>query len=299
MTRAGARVYLVDASIYIFRAYYSVPDTLTNADGQLINALHGFAGFLGGFLDEAKPAHLAVVFDESLTTSFRNDIYPAYKANRETPPVELKQQFAWCRTLVRSLGIADFSSEHYEADDLIGTLAAHLREQGYSIVILSADKDLAQLVAEGDMLWDYSRNRKHTYEKIPAWLGVRPEQVADWLALAGDSVDNIPGIPGIGPKTAAALLEHFPTLDELFAQIGTVAELKIRGAARIQNLLQEHKDTALLARQLTGVATDPDMKVIADDIARRKVKQDDVAAVCDELGLGRMTKARLSRTVLS
>lgn len=298
MTTADARVYLVDASIYIFRAYYSVPDTLINAEGQLINALHGFAGFLGGFLDEAKPAHLAVVFDESLTTSFRNDIYPAYKANRETPPAELKQQFAWCRTLVRSLGIADFSSEHYEADDLIGTLATRLREQGYSIVILSADKDLAQLVAEGDMLWDYSRNRKHTYEKIPAWLGVRPEQVADWLALTGDSVDNIPGIPGIGSKTAAALLEHFPTLDDIFGQIGKVTDLKIRGAARIQNLLREHEDAAMLARQLTGVAIDPDMNVNINDIARRRVNKDDVATVCDELGLGRMTKARLSRTIL-
>lgn len=298
MTTADARVYLVDASIYIFRAYYSVPDTLINAEGQLINALHGFAGFLGGFLDEAKPAHLAVVFDESLTTSFRNDIYPAYKANRETPPAELKQQFAWCRTLVRSLGIADFSSEHYEADDLIGTLATRLREQGYSIVILSADKDLAQLVAEGDMLWDYSRNRKHTYEKIPAWLGVRPEQVADWLALTGDSVDNIPGIPGIGSKTAAALLEHFPTLDDIFGQIGKVTDLKIRGAARIQNLLREHEDAAMLARQLTGVAIDPDMDVNINDIARRRVNKDDVATVCDELGLGRMTKARLSRTIL-
>jgi 5'-3' exonuclease len=291
-------VYLVDASIYIFRAYYSVPDTLTNADGQLINALHGFAGFLGGFLDEVKPAHMAVVFDESLTTSFRNDIYPEYKANRETPPEELKQQFAWCRTLVRSLGIADYASEHYEADDLIGTLAATLREQDFQVVILSADKDLAQLITEGDMLWDYSRRRRHTYEKIPAWLGVRAEQVADWLALTGDSVDNIPGIPGIGPKTAAALLEHFPSLDEIFAQVDTVSDLEIRGAARIQNLLREHQETALLARRLTGVATDPDMKVGADDIARRTVDRDALAAVCDGLGLGRMTTARLSRTVL-
>jgi 5'-3' exonuclease len=298
VTGAGARVYLVDASIYIFRAYYSVPDTLTNADGQLINALHGFAGFLGGFLEQEKPEHMAVVFDESLTTSFRNEIYPPYKANRETPPVELKQQFSWCRRLVKSLGIADFSSEHYEADDLIGTLAARMREQGYSIVILSADKDLAQLVTEGDMLWDYSRQRKHTYEKIPSWLGVRPEQVADWLALTGDSVDNIPGIPGIGPKTAAALLEQFPTLDEIFAQIGTVAELGIRGAARIQKLLREHEDAAMLARQLTGVAIDPDMDVDINQIARRRVNKDDIAIVCDELGLGRMTKARLSRTIL-
>lgn len=298
MTGAERRVYLVDASIYIFRAYYSVPDTLTNADGQLINALHGFAGFLGSFLQEVRPEHMAVVFDESLTTSFRNEIYPPYKANRETPPEELKQQFAWCRSLVRSLGIADFASEHYEADDLIGTLAARLREQGYSITILTADKDLAQLIARGDTLWDYSRNRRHTYEKIPAWLGVRPEQVADWLALTGDSVDNIPGVPGIGPKTAAALLEHFPTLDAIFIDLEAVAGLKIRGAARVQRLLQEHRDTVLLARRLTGVATDSSMQISADELARRKVNSEDITAACDELGLGRMTRARLAQTVL-
>ena len=199
---------------------------------------------------------------------------------------------------MQSLGIADYASELYEADDLIGTLAANMREQGFRVVILSADKDLAQLVTEGDMLWDYSRKRRHTYEKIPAWLGVRAEQVADWLALTGDSVDNIPGIPGIGPKTAAVLLEHFPTLDEIFAQLDTVAGLKIRGAKRIRNLLQEHRDAALLARRLTGVATDPDMKVGADDSARRTVDRDELAAVCDGLGLGRMTTARLSRTIL-
>ena len=298
MTRAASRVYLVDASIYIFRAYYSVPDTLSNAEGQLINALHGFAGFLGSLLEEVKPSHMAVVFDESLTSSFRNTIYPDYKANRETPPDELKQQFAWCRALVESLGIADFASDYYEADDLIGTIAARMREEGYSVVILSADKDLAQLVTEGDVLWDYSRRRKHTYEKIPDWLGVRPEQVPDWLALTGDSVDNIPGIPGIGPKTAAALLHYFPTLDELFAEVESVSGLKIRGAARIQNLLQEHRETALLARQLTGVAIDTELDIGANNIARRKVKQDDVAAVCEQLGLGRMTAARLSRTIL-
>ena len=298
MTRAASRVYLVDASIYIFRAYYSVPDTLNNAEGQLINALHGFAGFLGSLLEEVKPSHMAVVFDESLTSSFRNTIYPDYKANRETPPAELKQQFTWCRTLVESLGIADFASNYYEADDLIGTIAARMREEGYSVVILSADKDLAQLVTEGDVLWDYSRKRKHTYEKIPDWLGVRPEQVPDWLALTGDSVDNIPGIPGIGAKTAAALLHYFPTLDDLFSQVESVSGLKIRGAVRIQNLLQEHRETALLARQLTGVAIDPDLDIGAGDVERRRVSKEDIASVCDELGLGRMTTARLSRTIL-
>jgi len=291
------RVYLVDASIYIFRAYYSVPDTLTNADGEPINALHGFAGFLGGLLDEAKPEHMAVVFDESLTTSFRNEIYPPYKTNRETPPAELKRQFAFCRTLVDALGIAAFSSARFEADDLIGTLAARLRGQDFSVVILSADKDLAQLLAPGDLLWDYSRNRRHDYEKVFDWLGVHAGQVADWLALTGDAVDNIPGIPGIGAKTAAALLAEFGSLDALYSGLDRVAELRMRGAARVQRLLGEHREAALLARELTGIAIDPDLKAGMRDVQRRKVEPGDIAATCERLGLGRMTAARLVRTL--
>jgi len=289
------RVYLVDASIYIFRAYHSVPDTLTNADGEPINALHGFAGFLGGLLDEAKPEHMAVVFDESLTTSFRNGIYPLYKANREPPPAELKRQFAFCRTLVDALGIAAYSSARFEADDLIGTLAARLRGQDFSVVILSADKDLAQLLAPGDLLWDYSRNRKHDYEKVFDWLGVNAGQVADWLALTGDAVDNIPGIPGIGAKTAAALLAEFGSLDALYSGLDRVAQLNLRGAARVQRLLGEHREAALLARELTGIATDPDLKAGVRDVRRRRVDAEDIAATCESLGLGRTTTKRLVR----
>ena len=294
---AGSKqcVYLIDASIYIFRAYFSVPDTLTNNDGHLINALHGFAGFLAEFLEREQPQHVAVVFDESLTTSFRNEIYPDYKANRESPPEELRLQFRFCRSLVQTLGLADFSSNRYEADDLIGTLAERMREQGYSVVILSADKDLAQLLEEGDMLWDYARHRKHHYEDIRDWLGVRAGQVADWLALAGDSVDNIPGVPGIGAKTAAALLTRFDTLQDIFEQIDTVADLKIRGAARVQRLLQEHKEAAMLARRLTGIVTDAEMKSDVEDVLRRSVSADDIVTVCEQLGLGRMTQARLVR----
>jgi len=292
------RAYLVDASIYIFRAWYSVPDTLTNADGEPINALHGFAGFLGGLLDEAKPEHLAVVFDESLTTSFRNEIYPPYKANRETPPQELKRQFAFCRSLVDVLGIAAFSSARFEADDLIGTLAANLRQQNFSVVILSADKDLAQLLMPGDLLWDYSRNLKHHHEKVIDWLGVHAGQVADWLALAGDAVDNISGVPGIGAKTAAALLAEFGSLDALFDGLERVADMKLRGAARVQRLLGEHREAALLARKLTGIAIDPDLMAGVRDVQRRKVNAEDVATACEQLGLGRMTAARLVRTCI-
>lgn len=293
---AGKRgVYLIDASIYIFRAWYSVPDALFNRAGMPINALHGFAGFLGSFLEQVEPEHVAVVFDERLTRSFRNRIYPGYKANREKPPEALQQQFAFCRELVGHLGLAQFASDIYEADDLIGTLAARLRRPDVPIVILSADKDLAQLLEPGDLFWDFARNRRYACADVPAWLGVEAGQVADWLALTGDSVDNIPGIPGIGARTAAVLLKHFGTLEELYRRVETVAGLPLRGAARIQRLLQAHRDTAMLARQLTGIAIDPDRAVSLNDLGRRRVAANDICAACEQLGLGRMTQARLAR----
>ena len=291
------RVYLVDASIYIFRAYHSVPATLTNANGHAINALHGFAGFLSAFLDEVKPEYLAVAFDESLTSSFRNDIYPPYKANRERAPEELQRQFGCCRELVEGLGIAAYSSDRFEADDLIGTLAARLRKPDVGVVILSADKDLAQLLAPGDILWDYSRRRRHQHHQVRDWLGVHPEQVADWLALTGDAVDNIPGVPGIGAKTAAALLAEFDTLAGIFDGLQRVAGLKIRGAKRVQSLLEEHREAALLARKLTGIVPDPALRAGMRDVQRRRVGRDEITAVCERLGIGRMTTARLLRTL--
>jgi 5'-3' exonuclease len=291
------RVYLVDASIYIFRAWFSVPGSLTNSAGQPINAVHGFAGFLAGFLAEAKPMHAAVVFDESLTTSFRNDLYPDYKANREPAPLELKRQFRMCRQLVEALGLAGYSSKRYEADDLIGTLAAGLRPRGFRIEILSADKDLAQLIGEHDVLWDYARNRRHGREDIPALLGVEPGQVADWLALTGDAVDNIQGIPGIGAKTAAALLAAFGSLDDLYEDLDAVVGSGIRGAARIRRLLEEHEQSARLARELTGIAIDSELDVSARAVRRRQVESEAVAAVCRDIGLGRTTQTRLLRAL--
>lgn len=297
MAGAARRVYLIDASIYIFRAWHSVPDTLRNAAGMPVNALHGFAGFLGDFLEEARPEHVAVVFDTSLTTSFRNSIYPDYKANREAPPEELRRQFEWCRQLAGHLGLAHYASERYEADDLIGTLACRLRAPQTTVVILTADKDLAQLLEPGDVLWDYARRRHHGHADIPAWLGVAAGQVADWLALTGDSVDNIPGIPGIGAKTAAALLARFGSLEELYRQLDAVAEMPLRGAARIRRLLQEHREAAMLARRLTGIVQDPGLRASLDDIRRRRVEVATVRSACEALGLGGMTQARFARVI--
>lgn len=246
-------IYLVDASVYVFRAYYSIPETMTDPEGRQVNALYGFARFLGDLIETDRPAVMAVAFDESLTTSFRNDIYPAYKANREPAPPELKRQFELCRRLTRAMGIAELADPSYEADDIIGSLAVRMRSEGMSSVIVTRDKDLAQVLRPGDVFWDYSGKRRLAYEEIHGEFGVHPEQIADFLALTGDSVDNIPGVPGVGKKTAASLLGHFADLDEIYARLEEVPGLPIRGAARLSERLAEHRDAAYLARRLTRI----------------------------------------------
>lgn len=248
--------YLIDASVYVFRAYYSMPDDMVDGDGNPVNAFYGYCRFLGDFMEQVRPEYVAVLFDESLTTSFRTDIYPEYKANREPAPPELKRQFAQCREFTASLGVMSSAHPNYEADDLIGTLVSEGREKGRPSTIVSRDKDLAQLVARDDVFWDFAGKGKLRYDEIPDVFGVWPEQIADFLALAGDSVDNIPGVPGVGKKTATALLQHFGTLDVLYANIDRVHEVNVRGAKSLGAKLDLHKEAAYLARQLTGIACD-------------------------------------------
>ncbi len=167
MTRAGPpAVHLIDASYFVFRAYYSVGLEMTDGDGQPVNALYGFGRFLGDLLEEARPEHVAVAFDESLSTSFRNAIYPAYKTNREPAPPDLKRQFGLCRELCRLIGLAEFGSPTHEADDIIGTIAARMRAAGHPSVLVTRDKDLAQLVRDGDHYWDYAGERRFAYDEI-------------------------------------------------------------------------------------------------------------------------------------
>jgi 5'-3' exonuclease len=249
-----ARVYLVDASIYVFRSWFTYPDDLTDRDGRLANAVFGYADFLTRLLGEVRPQHIACAFDESLAHSFRNEIYPPYKANREPAPDELKHQFDWCRRLTDSLGVAQFASHSYEADDIIGTLAARMRRQGHPVTVVSSDKDLTQLLDHPrDRWWDYARNIRLDHDGVRQRYGVLPHQIADLLALAGDSVDNIPGIPGIGHKTAARLLQVFDSVDGIYARLEDVGQCGLRGAARIQRLLEEFEQHARTALRLTRV----------------------------------------------
>lgn len=289
-------VYLVDASVYIFRAWFSMPDEFVNAAGEPTNAVYGFSGFLCSLLEQTSAEYVAIAFDESLTTSYRNEIYPEYKANREPAPPELKRQFSWARSVAEAMGLQCFSDPRYEADDLIGTLAGHWRERGHPICVVTSDKDLAQLVGEGDFWWDFSRNQKLNARQLTEKFGVMPDQMADYLALTGDSVDNIPGVPGVGPKSASALLGHFGDLDKLYQRLEEVPHLSIRGAKSLQKKLQDHRDAAELARQLTVIDTSVESALSTPDLRRNQVDTASLNRLFDELEFGGMLRQRCLRS---
>jgi 5'-3' exonuclease len=288
-------LYLVDASVFIFRAYYSVPLEFTDPAGNPVNAVHGFARFLCDLLERESPAHVAVAFDESLEVSYRNEIYPEYKANRDPAPPELKRQFGLCREFVRALGIAEFGSSRYEADDIIGTLATLARSAGQAVTIVSRDKDLTQLVSARDTYWDAVADVRYGYDDIEERFGVVPERIADFLALMGDAVDNIPGVPGVGRKTAAILLKHFDTLPGVFDNLEAVPKLKFRGASFVAQSLREHREAAFMSRQLTGIACDMPIAVTHHDLRRRAPDLSALDAFFDAQGFGRMLREQAKR----
>lgn len=293
MSPAQPHAYLVDASLYVFRAWHSIPSDFTDVDGHPVNAVHGFTRFLLDLLERTQPSHVAVCFDESLTSSFRNAIYPEYKANRELPPDELVRQFAYCREVASALGMTVLTDTQFEADDLIGSAVHALGKHDCGAIIVSADKDFGQLVGDFVEQWDFSRDQRWNAQGIKQRLGVHPHQVADFLALMGDAIDNIPGIPGIGAKTAAVLLSHFETLEALLERREEVAYLRMRGAAGIARKLHEHADMARLSRQLTGIALDAPVPQTVSEYLRKSPADSEISALFDRLRLGPMTRARV------
>ncbi|ETW98116.1 MAG: hypothetical protein ETSY1_20070, partial [Candidatus Entotheonella factor] len=220
-------LYLIDALPYVFRAYFALPERLT-AQGHPVHAVYGFTTFLLQLLRQEPLTHVGVAFDESLTTSFRNDTYPPYKANRELPPPELEQQLHYCQAVARAVGLPVFADQRYEADDLVGTLAQQAVQQGADVVVVSNDKDLMQLVSPRVSFYDFARDRRYQSDEVAAHMGVRPEQIPDLLGLQGDAVDNIPGVKGVGVKTAVALLQAFPSIEAIYADLDRVETLPIR-----------------------------------------------------------------------
>ena len=287
--------YLIDASVYVFRAYYSMPDDMVDDQGNPINALYGFCRFLGDFMERVTPEYVAVLFDESLSKSFRTEIYPDYKANRDPAPPELKRQFQQCRRYVRALGVMECASPTYEADDLIGTLVTHGRRKGRPSTIVSRDKDLTQLLSKEDVFWDFAGKGKLVYEEIPESFGVWPEQIADFLALAGDAVDNIKGVPGVGKKTATVLLQHFGSLDKIYDNLDKVHEVNVRGAKTLGNKLESHREDAILARRLTRIACDAPIDDVETAMQPSAPKLGEINALFDEAGIGTALRRQAER----
>jgi DNA polymerase-1 len=272
-----------------------MPDDMVDKEGRPVNALYGFCRFLGDFMEQVNPEYVAVCFDQSMTDSFRTEIYPAYKANRDPAPEELKRQFGLCRRFTRSLGLMEISSPRYEADDLIGTLVEHGRTVNRSSTILTRDKDLAQLVSQNDVFWDFAGKGKIHYDDVRGVFGVHPEQIADFLALAGDAVDNIKGVPGVGRKTATVLLERFGSLDGIYENLDNVHEVNVRGSKTLGEKLATHRADAVLSRKLTGIACDAPIADAETAIRRSRPKLGDINALYDEADIGTALRRQAER----
>lgn len=250
------RLFLVDSSIFVFRAWYGPEPDRVNLQRQPNQAFIGFSDFVYRLLTELAPSRIVFAFDASLAQSVRKTIYPEYKANRSPAPEELKRQFAWCRQWLEALGISCVSSIGWEADDLIGSLANYHRSTQLPLAILTADKDLAQLIEQQDWWWSYLDDNKLDYAAICKKFGVYPRQIADLLALCGDKVDNIPGIPRVGLKTAARLLKKYESLDNLRRHLDRVGAMKFRYAAAVQQALIENEKLLDISIQLTRINCD-------------------------------------------
>lgn len=285
MSAESATAYFVDASIYVFQAHFSPRVQCVGEDGNDLSALFGFSQFLLHFLRREQPLRVAVAFDESLFCGFRHQLCGAYKSNRELPDPNLEQQLKACAELCGILGLAAFGSRRYEADDIIGTLLRRVREapgkDSGELVIVSRDKDLAQLVRSGrEVMWDFQKNSRRAAADIRREFGVLPCQIPDYLGMVGDAVDRIHGIPGIGPVKARALLAEFASLDGVYANLPLIAGLPLRGAAGLADLLAAHRDLAYLSRRLATIIDDVEdheehfSVVPLENLARRPVALD-------------------------
>ncbi len=260
-------------------------------DGTPTNAAYGFADTLIRYLGRDAPSHLACCFDHSMT-SFRTELFPSYKESRGTePPPDLAPQFALCREVATALGIPVFEKENYEADDVIATLCDGLLARGAGAVVVSADKDLAQLATEDGRvsLYDLQRDRVLDAKGVVERFGVTPGQIPDYLALLGDTIDDLPGVPGFGRKAAAAVLQAFETLDRVPLDPEAWAGVPVRGAKRLAAALAEHREQALRVRELATVVRDvPGVAVPASELAWKGADPDRFEALARRLGWGPM-----------
>ena len=283
-------LFLIDGSGYIFRAYYALPPLTRKSDGLPVGAVSGFCNMLYSFLERAKagnsidiPTHLAVIFD-SARKNFRNDIYKDYKGNRSDAPEDLIPQFNYIRKAVKAFNLPSVELINYEADDLIATYKAQAKKEKIKVTIVSSDKDLMQLVDKDTFMLDTMKDRLIGIDQVKEKFGVHPEKVIDVQSLAGDSVDNIPGVPGIGIKTAAELINKFGSLDKLLEKAETIKQPKRR-----QTLL-DNKDNALISRELVTLKQDVALKDRIDDFILKPLDKTKIFNFLDEMEFSKIKK---------
>ena len=283
-------LFLIDGSGYIFRAYYALPPLTRKSDGLPVGAVSGFCNMLYSFLEKAKsgnsmdtPTHLAVIFD-SARKNFRNDIYKDYKGNRSDAPDDLVPQFDYIRKAVKAFNLPSIELLNYEADDLIATYKSEAKKKKIKLTIVSSDKDLMQLVDSETFMLDTMKDRHIGINEVKEKFGVLPDKVIDVQSLAGDSVDNIPGVPGIGIKTAAELINQFGSLDKLLEKAETIKQPKRRQA------LLENKDKALISRKLVTLKNDVPVKETIDDFVLKSLDKEKIFNFLDEMEFSKIKK---------
>ena len=288
-------LFLIDGSGYIFRAYYALPPLTRKSDGLPVGAVSGFCNMLYSFLEKAKsgnsmdtPTHLAVIFD-SARKNFRNDIYKDYKGNRSDAPDDLVPQFDYIRKAVKAFNLPSIELLNYEADDLIATYKSEAKKKKIKLTIVSSDKDLMQLVDSETFMLDTMKDRHIGINEVKEKFGVLPDKVIDVQSLAGDSVDNIPGVPGIGIKTAAELINQFGSLDKLLEKAETIKQPKRRQA------LLENKDKALISRKLVTLKNDVPVKETIDDFVLKSLDKEKIFNFLDEMEFSKIKK-RIEQT---
>ena len=255
---------MIDASAYIFRAYHALPPLTRKSDGLPVGAVQGYCNMLWKLLRDMKgadgPTHLVAIFDHSEKT-FRNDLYDQYKAHRPPAPEDLAPQFPLVREATAAFGVHCVELPGYEADDLIATYACKARDMGGEAVIVSSDKDLMQLIGRGVVMWDPMKDKRLAEPEVVEKFGVGPDKMVDLQALIGDSVDNVPGAPGIGPKTAAQLLDQFGDLDTLLERAGEIKQPKRR------DTLIQYADQIRLSRELVRLTCDAPAPGAIEDLS--------------------------------
>lgn len=282
----GNHLHLIDGSAFIFRAYHALPPLTRKSDGMPVGAVAGFCNLLWGELTHTRkeaPTHIAVIFDAGSKT-FRNEIYPAYKANRPELPEDLRPQFAFTRAATRAFNVPCIEVEGYEADDIIATLAARAKAAGGTVTIISSDKDLMQLVGDGVDMLDPMKNKRIGLDEVFEKFGVAPNRVVDVQSLAGDSVDNVPGAPGIGLKTAALLIQEYGDLDTLLARAGEIKQPKRREA------LVENAEQIRISRRLVQLDGDMPLDVALDSLELKDPEPQTVMGFLNEMEFRTLTK---------